>query len=91
MYFASHVVQRCSRDVPVQHPRITARFTLLAMIATVRCVYLMIEQPLSSLMRFFPYIHKLAIRLNCWKMVSLPFGCFIHLNVNKVRRVEVQP
>lgn len=61
--------------VGLGHLRITTRMVLLWFLATVRCVYLVTEQPRSSLMVYFPYIvyfRRLVNQFIPWKMVGLP-------------------
>lgn len=57
--------------------RVTARLVLLMLLATVRCVYCVVEQPRSSLMTFFPYMTWLAGlvgKLYVWRTVALSWA-----------------
>ena len=60
--------------------RITTRLVLLWMIATIRCVFILNEQPLSSCMIWFPYIiyfQKLMKKLSIpWLRVSMCMSQF---------------
>ena len=59
----------------MQQPRITTRFCLLGILATARCCFMMVEQPLSSIMRFYPYMHWLAVKLKIRHSVALQHAC----------------
>lgn len=58
-------------------PRITSRMCLLLLLAFVRGVYYMIEQPQSSAMKWFPYVvylQKVAKKVYEWLSVPLLLG-----------------
>ena len=64
------------RIYPTQ-PRITSRLVLLWLLATVRCVFLITEQPLSSVMPAFPYIaffESVIGKLLPWQWISMCHG-----------------
>ena len=55
--------------------RITARLMLLALVATVRCCWFAIEQPMSSMMTHFPYLRHVEDTLTNllgWYQCGLP-------------------
>lgn len=57
--------------------RLTTRWCLLLLLAAVRCVYTLTEQPLSSLMSYFEYVQFIADLLTTvipagWTQTSLP-------------------
>lgn len=60
-------------------PRITTRMILLWFVATCRCVYVLAEQPGSSVMRWFPYVvyfMKVISKIIPWRLARLP-GAYV--------------
>ena len=47
-------------------PRITTRMVLLWLLATVRLAYMVCEQPLSSVMPWFPYVKFFKQMMSQW-------------------------
>lgn len=55
-------------------PRITCRVCILLLIATVRCCWVILEQPVSSVMPWFPYLvycQKVVARFIGWQRCTL--------------------
>lgn len=63
-------------DMIPHWPRITARWVLLGLLATVRKCWFLTEQPRSSLMPYFAYIKYMALKIAPirWGSISLSWA-----------------